>query len=209
MGIPLHHGRHEVRTPKRWRKRPEPESHTAEAVPGHGDLEIGMTANGKGGRKRKRSPTGFYFLALDEAERAGLEEALEVEGLDDEIALLRVKLRATLVAQPDRTDLHFEAANVIARLVKTRYQISGDKSKSITEAAQKVLTEIGLPIGVGVDIKLAGNGSSSRLGPHHEAEPSSTGRCPCCGELHTEGIGADALGGDSPSRRQERTLRPP
>ena len=113
-----------------------------------------MTAKGKG--ERKSRPPGFYRLALDEAERAGLEEAFEVEGLDDEIALLRAKLRTILEAQPDRTDLHFEAANVIARLVKTRYQISREEKKSIREGIQKVITEIGLPIGVGVGIKLAG-----------------------------------------------------
>ena len=85
----------------------------------------------------------------------GLEEAFKVEGLDDEIALLRVKLRALLEAEPDRTDLHFEAANVIARLVRTRYQITRDEKKSLKEAIQKVLTEIALPLGVGVGIKLA------------------------------------------------------
>ena len=113
-----------------------------------------MTANGKGAPRS--SPRGFYSLALDEAERVGLEEAFNIEGLDDEIALLRVKLRAVLEAQPDRTDLHFEAANVIARLVKTRYQISREEKKSLEEGIQKVLTEIGLPIGAGVGIKLAG-----------------------------------------------------
>jgi hypothetical protein len=113
-----------------------------------------MTANGRG--ERKSSPRGFYSLALDEAERVGLEEAFQVEGLDDEIALLRVKLRALLQAEPERIDLHFEAANVIARLVKTRYQISREERKSIRESIQRVLTEIGLPIGVGVGIKLAG-----------------------------------------------------
>lgn len=112
-----------------------------------------MTANGRG--ERKSSPRGFYSLALDEAERVGLEEAFQVEGLDDEIALLRVKLRAILEEQPDRIDLHFEAANVIARLVKTRYQISREEKKSLKEAIQKVLTEIALPIGVGVGVKLA------------------------------------------------------
>ena len=140
--------------PERRRNRPYPENHSPEALPCHGDREISMTANGKGAPRS--SPQGFYGLALDEAERVGLEEAFNIEGLDDEIALLRVKLRAVLEAQPDRTDLHFEAANVIARLVKTRYQISREEKKSLEEGIQKVLTEIGLPIGAGVGIKLAG-----------------------------------------------------
>ena len=36
---------------------------------------------------------GFYSRALDEAERLELEEAGMVEGIDEEIAMLRVKLR--------------------------------------------------------------------------------------------------------------------
>jgi len=111
-----------------------------------------MTANGRD--KKKSSPRGFYSLALEEAERVGLDEAFSVEGLDDEIALLRVKLRALLEAEPERTDLHFEAANVIARLVKTRYQITREEKVSLREAVQKVLAEIALPLGVGVGIKL-------------------------------------------------------
>jgi len=113
-----------------------------------------MTESGRD--KKSSSPRGFYRLALDEAERVGLEEAFNVEGLDDEIALLRVKLRALLEAEPERTDLHFEAANVIARLVKTRYQITREEKVTIRESIQKVLAEIGLPVGVGVGIKLAG-----------------------------------------------------
>jgi CRISPR/Cas system CSM-associated protein Csm2 small subunit len=112
-----------------------------------------MTIKGKG--NRKDSLRGFYGRALDEAEKLELEEACHVEGIDEEIALLRVKLRELLEEQPDRIDLHFEAANVIARLVKTRYQITKEQKKSLKEAIQKVLTEVAVPLGVGVGVKLA------------------------------------------------------
>jgi len=110
-----------------------------------------MAARGKG--KRKSSPRGFYSRALDEAEKLELEEASHVEGIDEEIALLRVKLRELLAEQPERIDLHFEAANIIARLVKTRYQITKEQKKSLKEAIQKVLTEVAVPLGVSVGIK--------------------------------------------------------
>jgi hypothetical protein len=112
-----------------------------------------MTA--KGNRKGKGSPRGFYSRALDEAEKLELEEASHVEGIDEEIALLRVKLRELLEEQPERIDLHFEAANIIARLVKTRYQITKEQKKSLKEAIQKVLTEVAVPLGVGIGIKAA------------------------------------------------------
>jgi CRISPR/Cas system CSM-associated protein Csm2 small subunit len=110
-----------------------------------------MTIKGKG--KRKGSLRGFYGRALDEAEKLELEEACYVEGIDEEIALLRVKLRELLEEQPDRIDLHFEAANIIARLVRTRYQITKEQKKSLKEAIQKVLTEVAVPLGVGIGIK--------------------------------------------------------
>jgi hypothetical protein len=101
----------------------------------------------------KRKPQGFYRRALDEAERVELEEASQVEGIDEEIALLRVKLKELVENQPDRIDLHFEAANTIARLVRTRYQISKEQKKSLKEAIAKVLTEVALPLGIGVGIR--------------------------------------------------------
>ena len=109
----------------------------------------------KGKDKGKSSPRGFYSRALDEAEKLELEEASHVEGIDEEIALLRVKLRGLLEEQPERIDLHFEAANIIARLVRTRYQITREQKKSLKEAIQKVLTEVAVPLGIGIGIKAA------------------------------------------------------
>jgi hypothetical protein len=110
----------------------------------------------KARNKRKHSLRGFYGRALEEAEKLELEEASHVEGIDEEIALLRVKLRELLEEQPERIDLHLEAANIIACLVKTRYQITRVQKKSLREAIQKVLTEVAVPLGVGVGVKLAG-----------------------------------------------------
>jgi len=112
-----------------------------------------MTAEGKD--KRKVRPRGFYRRALDEAGKLELEEASHIEGIDEEIALLRVKLRELLQEQPERIDLHFEAANIIARLVKTRCQITREQKKSLKEAIQKVLTEVAVPLGIGIGIKAA------------------------------------------------------
>jgi hypothetical protein len=108
----------------------------------------------KGKTKTKGSLRGFYSRALDEAEKLELLEASHVEGIDEEIALLRVKLRELLTEQPERIDLHFEAANIIARLVKTRYQITKEQKKSLKEAIQKVLTELAVPLGAGVGGKI-------------------------------------------------------
>jgi hypothetical protein len=112
-----------------------------------------MLARGKS--KKKGSLRGFYSRALDEAEKLELEEASHIEGIDEEIALLRVKLRDLLKEQPHRIDLQFEAANIIARLVRTRYQITKEQKKSLKKAIQKVLTEVAVPLGVGLGVKVA------------------------------------------------------
>ena len=114
---------------------------------------VSVMATGKRNDK-KSSLRGFYSRALDEAEKVELEEASRIEGLDEEIALLRVKLRELLEEQPERIDLHFEAANIIARLVKTRYHITKEQRKSLKEAIQKVLTDVAVPLGVGVGGKI-------------------------------------------------------
>jgi len=101
---------------------------------------------------------GFYSQALTEAEKLQMEEAALVDGLDQEIALLRIKLRELVENSPDRIDLHLEAASTLARLVRTRYQISKEQKKSLKEAITKVLTEVAAPLGIGINIAMKAAG---------------------------------------------------
>jgi len=79
-----------------------------------------------------------------------MEEASAIEGIDEEIALLRFKLRDLIEKYPDRIDLYLEAANTIARLIRTKYQITKDQKKSLKDAITKVLTDVAAPLGVAV-----------------------------------------------------------
>ena len=101
----------------------------------------------------RRRKSGFYGQALDEAERLELEEARRVDGIDEEIAILRVKLRELIATKPERLDLHLRMASTIARLVTIRYNITKEQKRSIKEAITKVLTEIAIPLGVKAIIK--------------------------------------------------------
>ena len=96
--------------------------------------------------KGKRS--GFYGQALNEAERLELEEAIGIDGIDEEVAILRIKLRELIVAKPDKFELHLKVVSAIARLVTTRYHISKEQKRSLKEAVTKVLTEIAIPLGI-------------------------------------------------------------
>ncbi len=108
--------------------------------------------NGAAGKVSKRKPS-FYSRALDEAERLEFEEVRGMEGLDEEIALLRLKLRSLIESHPENVRLALDTANTIARLVRTRYSISRDQKKSLKQAITKVLTEIAIPLGVKALVK--------------------------------------------------------
>ena len=112
-----------------------------------------MASRGAPKRNQNARKHGFYSHALSEAEKLKLEQARGMEGVDEEIAILRVKLREVIGKEPDRLDLHLEAANTIARLVRTRYNISKEQKKSLKQAIASVLTEIALPLGVKTLIK--------------------------------------------------------
>jgi len=102
---------------------------------------------------RKGDHRGFYSKALQEAEKLELDEAYQIQGVDDEIALLRLKLKELAKEQPQRIDLHLKAANTIARLVKIKYQTSKEQKNSLKEAIARVLTEVALPLGINIGVK--------------------------------------------------------
>ncbi len=93
---------------------------------------------------------GFYSRVLDEAEQLDFELASGVEGIDDEIALLRVKIKSILENDPENIKLIMQATNTLAGLVKTRYNITKEQKKGLKEAIGNVLRDIALPLGIGI-----------------------------------------------------------
>jgi hypothetical protein len=87
---------------------------------------------------------------LDEAEKADLETATGIEGIDDEIALLRVKIKSVLEKDPENVRLIMEATSTLAGLVRTRFKISKVQQRGLREAIGKVIREVALPLGINV-----------------------------------------------------------
>lgn len=114
-----------------------------------------MEKRKKGAQPRNQNARkhGFYSAILNDAEKSLLEHAADLEGLDEEIAVLRVKLREVIVKHPQNVQLALDAANTLARLVRTRYNITKQQKKSLRDAITKVITEIAVPLGVKVFFK--------------------------------------------------------
>ena len=93
---------------------------------------------------------GFYSRVLDEAEQFDFEAATGVDGIDDEIALLRVKIKSVLEKDPENIRLIMQATNTLAGLVKTRYNITKEQRKGLREAIGNVLRDVAIPLGIGI-----------------------------------------------------------
>ena len=91
---------------------------------------------------------GLYSQVLNETQKLQLEEAREVEGIDEEIAVVRVKLLSLIEDHPDHIDLQLRAAATIARMVRTRFDITAGGNRSLKDAIGKVITDIAVPLGI-------------------------------------------------------------
>lgn len=89
------------------------------------------------------APTGFYAQALSEAEQIQLSEAKQLEGLEEEIALLRLRLSQLLAEHPERTDLLLKGVKTLVRAVAAQYRLSRKAEGDLSESVLGVLRGIG------------------------------------------------------------------
>ena len=100
--------------------------------------------------KQSVNKQGFYTKVLDEAEKLDFELASGVDGIDNEIALLRVKIKSILGDDPKNIKLLIDMTNALERLIRTRYKITREQRKGLKEAIGNVLRDIALPLGIGI-----------------------------------------------------------
>ena len=92
---------------------------------------------------------GFYSRVLDEAEKLDFEAASGVEGIDEEIALLRVEIKKAISSGDDKALRSIvQATNALERLIRTRYKITSQERKGLREAIGTVLRDVALPLGI-------------------------------------------------------------
>jgi hypothetical protein len=87
---------------------------------------------------------------MSEAEQLDLAEAMQVEGVDQEIALLRLRLRS-VAKEPDDLALMFRGIALLARLVATRYGLGKTGREEVQEALLAAFTELKTAMAGGED----------------------------------------------------------
>jgi hypothetical protein len=94
--------------------------------------------------KRARAiARNFYRHSVDRAERLDLERAHKVEGLDDEIALTRVRLKRAIEEHPEDMQLLAMGMDILVRAVATRYRLSPKSRKDLADSLAATLNSLG------------------------------------------------------------------
>ncbi len=96
----------------------------------------------------QKKPKSYYSSALDKAERVELTHAAAVEGINDEISLLRFQIKQQAKIHPVDTEQLIRCFNSLCRLLITRYTIEGKGKKDFKQAITNVLRDIALPLGI-------------------------------------------------------------
>ena len=91
--------------------------------------------SGRAGRR-------FYDEALSQAERSDFPVALDVDGVDDEIALLRLRLRTALEEHPEDLPLMFRGIDLLTRALATRFLLSKDDRTAVGASIAELREEV-------------------------------------------------------------------
>lgn len=105
-------------------------------------------------KRRSHAKNSLYLSVLDEAEALEFKNALSMDGLDAEIALLRVQIKQMLSSEGklDTRDLYL-VLTALSRLISIRYHTTSQQKKGIKEAIGNVLRDIAFPLGLKVGEK--------------------------------------------------------
>jgi uncharacterized small protein (DUF1192 family) len=111
------------------------------------------TKQKRGGQKGNRNAVkhGFYARIFDEAERLDFSLAVGVDGIDEEIALLRMEIKKAIAGGDARNlILLVKALGALEKLLRTRYQITAAQRKGLKEAISNVIHDVLVPLGINI-----------------------------------------------------------
>ena len=116
---------------------------------------------GQPGNRNARTH-GFYSRALTPAQQESLQVAGDLRGVDNEIAMLRVKILSILEEAPENTAVLLKAVTALTRLIKVRPLCPDEDQLSLKESILNMLRSRELPPGFGQGAIFAKAGSDSK-----------------------------------------------
>ena len=85
----------------------------------------------------------FYAKDMERSEQELLNEAMAIEGLEQEIALLRVRLKAAFEEEKPDLRLLTKVMNTLVRAVATQYRISPKARQDLADNLSATLNSLG------------------------------------------------------------------
>lgn len=92
--------------------------------------------------ERPLSPRNYYSRE-SMSEKLQLENARQVEGLADEIAMLRVRLKTAVEKHPEDLRLLSVGIGMLVKAVAAQYRLSPKAKKDLAESITAVLNSLG------------------------------------------------------------------
>lgn len=84
----------------------------------------------------------FYESALSRAEREEFGVARGVEGLQEEIAILRLRLREALGEHPGDLDIVERGVRLLVQSLLAEHRLSSKEARNITDAASVLVEQL-------------------------------------------------------------------
>lgn len=81
----------------------------------------------------------FYSSCVDQAE---LTEALEIEGIDEELAILRIQLKKLVKERPQDLPLMIKGFDLLARTASARYRMSARSRDELAQSLGETIMHI-------------------------------------------------------------------
>ena len=91
--------------------------------------------------------SGFYDSALSKADVEALAEARDVEGLEEEVALLRLQLRRALEDSDADAKLLQSGVRLLVQALLAQHRVSPQQAEHLGDALNNVLEQFGEVLG--------------------------------------------------------------
>ncbi len=99
-------------------------------------------------RRSTQSPASFYTSKMSHRSRRRFASSQDLNGIDQEIAIIRLRLRQVLINHHDDHALFFKTIQLLIRAVSAQTRISKDSPDSTQQGIENILRDVGLKLGL-------------------------------------------------------------